>query len=336
MRAKALVTRPNGSVAGLVGVEVSASALDQQRRAWMRQSILRVLIALAAGVICSSLVSWVLRAQILSLGRAVEAAAQGEYAANQAISPGIIREIRDLVNTFRTMVSIFRGALARTRRNLLGFERFRTDQDLSQAIDTSWWRARDSWREGSAVLVRGVGRLPRGAFFDLRDTPNRVFVWFGRAGDGSDLSAALSASAAASFLRRSLPAGKAGAVALEAVALFGVRELTILDWAVDDRLLGIHRLDPRSRSMTLENRSLRFSFGEVFHDLGEDVDIRLQLFLKTSPSPSPTILVEEMIVLLGTIQPTSGGVFALLSTNAQGDPGLLAAADERRIGFIQE
>lgn len=311
-QATAFVRGTDGRVLGRVGVETDASALDRLGRAWIRESVIRLLIALAVGLACSAVLSWVLRSRIRFLGLALEAASGGDYGTELDANFGMIRETSDLASTFSTMMSIVRGTVERSRRNLLGVERFRTDEDMARAIDANCWIPKEVSQDGMTILVRGVGRLPPGTFFDLFRVDDRVYVLFGRVPAAGALSAALSASAVLSFLRQLLPRERMEDIASEIADLFEVQELTVLEWVSAGQRLIVHRFDPGARRMDSTTAVQTRSFREVFHSLGDEADTRIRLFLKAFFPPSPARLMEELMMLVSVIQPTPRGVLAMI------------------------
>lgn len=312
MQATVFVTDPDGRVLGRVGVETDASALDRLGRTWIRESVIRLLIALAIGLACSTVLSWVLKSRIRLLGLALEAASGGDYATELDANFGMIRETSDLANTFSTMMSIVRGTISRSRRNLLGIERFRTDEDMARAIDSNCWKPKEMSQDGTTILVRGIGRLSPGTFFDLFDVDHRVYVLFGRVPARGALNATLSGSAILSFLRQLLAQDKMADIASETADLFEVQELTILEWVTTDQRLVVHRFDPGARKTDETATVQTGSFREVFHDLGDEADTRIRLFLKAFSSPSPAKLMEELMMLVSVIQPMPTGVLAVV------------------------
>jgi|GEM_PF-4814295 len=313
MQAAAPVLDPSGRALGHVCVETDASALDRQRREWIRDSVFRLVTALAVGLACSAILSWVLRSRIRYLGLAVEAAAGGNYDTELSPHFGLIRETSDLANTFSTMMSIVRGIVSRSRRNLLGVERFRTDEDMARAIDANCWRPKQLSQDGFVVLIRSVGRLPAGSFFDVFCVGDRVYVPFGRVQPGTALGAALAGSAVLSLLRQLLARDSMEAIAPEVSRLCDIQELTVLEWFGSDPRLLVHRLDSRTYTSDAVDAVETGLFTKAFHNLGEEADTRIRLFLKAFPSMSPGDLMEELMMLVSVIQPMPSGVLTVMS-----------------------
>lgn len=298
-------------VVGILGVHVDAGIFAQQVSRWGFQSLRGLVAALLIGMVCALVISSVMQRRIAVLNAAVSAAAEGDYEASVQSDLGLIRETNDLSNTFNTMISILRGVVAQTRRDIVNVTQFRTEENLRETLIQEYFKPKHVTQAGLTAFARIVHKGRRGMFFELLAAEDAVCALLGQAGAGHGLEQALQASAAANYARQHLADGDTRALVEAMTSLFNLEQLQILQWKVGADTLTVSRLD---RTGIVQTEDVPFtSDTAVFHNLDTEAGRRVDLYLKTFPRGSPEKLMDELAHVVETCDASDGGVLILLS-----------------------
>lgn len=313
MRCFAPISDLKGNIIGIIGIETSASRLSKQRQQSINRSIIGTFVFGLAGILCALIISFVLQRSMKSLSSAANMNNLGKYSERTGPRKGIIREFNELWNAFYTMTSILKGVVARTKRNILSVETFRTKDDLLKTFDDNFWQPIQLSHDNMAFMIKNVNNGLPGTFMDILKTEKHTFCAFGKnSSDVSDFESARKGSAIISYLRYCLVQDNIKNVLHSTVSLFPLEEFTFIHWKKISNELKVYEYDKGKNKFHLDTIKISEGFRKTFHNLGNEAEKRFDIYMATYDNSPPQKLMDELLQLISSIKPIPRGVLALI------------------------
>lgn len=307
IRAFAPVCNRTGTVLAVLGIQNDVTFLAGQGELSRERIFQGAAATVLVGLLCSLLISVILTRSIRILNDAVTLAGAGQFDSGTDTGRGIIHEFRDLWNTFETMMSVLRGVIAKTKRDLLGVEMFRSEQDLVAVLNEPMATGLERSAGGVDFCVKAVQGGSPGNVMDLFESGGRVFGVLGSLTGGKrDLPAALTASAARRYWRQRLGGGDGAKARQEGVTLFAFADLLVVEFDPARKELAAHRYDPAQRRFESRAEPLPAKAVRCFHNLGVEADRRMGLYLEHFGDQPATTLVDELRLAILPTEPPPG------------------------------
>lgn len=322
MEAYTPVHGADGAPAATLVVQTDATLL-RSRAADIHALVMRgAAITVAAGMLCALVIGMVLRRAVGTFTEVATAAGSARYDDAASANRGFIQEIRDLWNTFDTMISVLKGVMTKSRRDLLEVEVFRSEKDLVTAFEETYATPHAAERGGISVRMQTVGTGRPGRFMDLWEAPDRMWAVFGAVhGEPDALRSTLMASAALRFLKEGIEGGKGPAIEAarpsasdrglmqDAGSLFAFEDLTLLAVSPEGAMT-VWTLDPATSAVRKDTQTLGGP-AMCFHDLGPEAAHRVALYLDYFPGGSIQELSDELSRIVLSLDPPPAGTLLL-------------------------
>jgi HAMP domain-containing protein len=296
----------------VAAVETSAAPLAEHRAAIVRRTTIVVLALLVVGCLVSLGISKLIAGEIGRLTRAAKAFAAGDYDAR--LAPGPVEEVAVVGSTFGIMGSVLKDATLRSTREMLQFERFNTEANLSEQYADRFAAPVAITHAGLSLAIDRLGPAMHGDFWFVRTEGPRSQACLGRVDRAASFDAVLAASAAGTLLQDALARGQSAPDALaQAADLFPLHCCVLLEWGTAGAPPTLHRLrsgEPLTRS-PLDPRPGRTV---ALTTLDAESDRKAARYADAYAFDTPRSCVEELRRFFG--DGTPGGVLALQVTSS--------------------
>lgn len=314
MLAYAPVTDERGGVMAVLVVQTDARPLAAQLHTTRMMTVRGGAVTVLVGILCALLASMILRRSLGRLNEAAAAAAGGQYARPLQENHGAIQEIRDLWNTFETMISVLRGVISKTRRELMDVEMFRSEKDLVSVFNAAYLQGGEKTGGALEFSAQPMNGGVAGGFMDLFESGNRIVCVFGQVAerDGGELRASLLGSAAVRYVKEQVQEADVITALQTATSVFPFSELRGVCWEKGRPVVVSGRYDPQTRRVVRAEHDVATGPALCFHDLGEVAERRIDLYLRTFPDQSISALMDQLILVVQAIQPRPSGVLCLV------------------------
>ncbi|MBA4387312.1 MAG: hypothetical protein C0404_04980 [Verrucomicrobia bacterium] len=315
MKSFAPVRDERAAMHAAICVITDANSLDAQARNGIRTAGLGIGAAFLLGLACAIVVSMFLSERVQTLSDAMVRATRRQD--EPVVShPGLISEINDMDNTLNTMISVLRGVIAKTHRNLQDLEMYRTEEDLAEAFEQSYWTPKALVKKDMTFVVRLVEGNRHGDFLDLVEAGQHVYCITGRSAEKGGLRSARKASATLRFLgHQLLHRDLEGALEMTAL-LFEVADLQLIDWDAESGRMVVHKYSRKKETFGTEEITMKPSESRAFHDLGDEVDRRFRIYIGNFPQSSVMALMDELMLIVRSVEPIPQGTMVLISRGA--------------------
>ncbi len=287
-------------MAAIVAVETDADTLGAHELRMRRDIQLIVIVTVLIGMLLAILISGIISRRIVSLTRAADAVAGGQY--DQPHETAGVQEINDLSSTFNTMSSVLSEVVSKTRRAVVEAEQFRTDDDLARAFTDTFMPPVHATYHGVAVSAVHVSSHSKGHFFAVAERDDAVMVAVGEVGAKEGLTEPLTASSAAAMLQETWKVMDLKAACESWGRLFDVRATEIITWERNAENLTRGTWDAQTGSFTWDDTKWTDE-PIVIHTIHEKVAHRIELYVKTFNRLSPEELTREIVLTLDKDQP---------------------------------
>ena len=283
IRAYRMVYDSKYQPAGIVGVQIDANALTDNFYNSVIQSLKGVTLCIVAGLFCSLFVSRTLRRDIDVLNISYEkdiASLASKDRQNSKIS--FIREIKDLGNTFETMFSVLKTVMNNSWQNILDVELLRSERDIAKKFKTIYLSKNRLKDPMIFFLSETIDTELMNTFTDFFEYNNRIYCIFGRMiAPENDLKTTLCISSMITFFKISLHHGSTIEALEKTIQLYDCNDFQMLEWEKESLQLKLYDYKPSSKQFDI--KSLYFEDGKmkVFHNLSDEVEKRMALYLKT-------------------------------------------------------
>lgn len=315
MKSFSPVRDTQGAIQAVICVITDAGALDAQMHHGIRLAAWGIGVAFLLGLVCALVVSSFLAERVQVLSEAMVQATR-QQDAPVVSHAGLISEINDMDNTLNTMISVLRGVIAKTHRNLLDLEMYRTEEDLAAAFQQNYWTPKAVVRGDMTFVVRLVEGARHGDFLNLIEAGQHVYCVTGRSAEKGNLPSTLKASATLAFLEQQLfHRDLQGALEMTAF-LFEVADLQLIDWDAESGRTVMYRYSRQEETFRSEEITLNPSDSQVFHNLGEEVDRRFRIYIRSFAKSSVMALMDELLLIVRSVEPIPQGTMVLLSRRA--------------------
>jgi HAMP domain-containing protein len=168
----------DGHLRGVAGVTLPETAGRVRRQEWIREGAgLAALLTLLGWGLAEALTR-LARRELNRLQAVGDALSRGDYTVEW--TPGRIGELNDLGGTLRTVASLLRDRVNRTRRQLLQVDLFPRDAESVALWHQTCDEAADLTTPFAQVLWRRIGGRHPDDFFGRRETPHHWIAVVGR------------------------------------------------------------------------------------------------------------------------------------------------------------
>ena len=297
--------------AGIVGVEKDAGILAVQKSEGIAGARIAFCSGTLAGIVCAWIVAFVLSRQLKLLTASANRVMGGEFNRDTEENRGFIQEVRDLWNIFDTLVSVLKGVGVRAKRDLIEMRRFRTRSTLAMAFSMRLACSREWKGEQGSAFIGNPAHPGPGHFTVLAEDGGSIVMCFGSVVEtNDDLLTARHASAASSFLSRSLRRRCSVETAEETVGFFEMESFCGMSWALDSRELELFRHDRESKGFVKESRKLNQGKAEIVHNLDDETGEKMGLYAESFRFENASRLGNELLGIAGTLRPGCSGFVA--------------------------
>ena len=303
MKAYAPIVGRSGTLAGILGVEISTENIRTQKGMVLLKISIISLITILFGALITLFISGIITRKIRELSEAAGVVAEGHY--DRRVNIETIQEVIDLGNTFNTMSSVLEEVLSRTKRELIERRQFRTQADLAKTYNETFFEPQERTFGDIEIAARLISKRPTGDFFGVFQVDSgSIYAVLGRVRAEEELDSVTFASAAFSLIRQELSKIEPEQVFKNVCELFDVETWECIYW--DEAGSKIQWLGhnpnggpPLQRTMPLQKQKTL-----VFHTsretTGETIDSYVRLFGYLLP-------VELMEDLMGILDEESEG-----------------------------
>ncbi len=307
------VTDPENKLSGYIGVEMSAPGLDQIIHRAIKETSIRLFIALIAGIFCSWIISRVLLKGLITIDHAASLVPKGNYSAILALKLGYIREINDLGSAFNTIISILGDTAHKIKRTLSGSDLQGNYRDISNIATRNYWANQEINFNNLEFQLNVVGSLAPGSFSGLYTTGISAYCIFGKVKKDTGLSAVIDASSALSYLKYMLKSGDSLDALTEAVNLFEFQELTLIGNSINERILHVYHYDHETNTFNQKSEELTTTMPVFYHNLGKETENRFSLYIREfGECNEPAHILNDLVSLThGMMPPPSGAIVVI-------------------------